>query len=100
MPANFPAPPLPVAADLPDYMPPFMTSSARPDADAHVWVRTTTPGAAPGNIVYDVIDNKGQLTDRVDVPRGMAIVGFGKGGVVYLTARDPDGVHLVKATVH
>jgi hypothetical protein len=93
------APPALAASDLPDYMPPFAFSSARPDADAHLWVRTTTPGSAPGTIVYDVIDNKGQLTDRVEVPRGMVIVGFGRGGVVFLTDRRPDGIHLVRATV-
>jgi hypothetical protein len=100
MPGGMPAPPLPAASDLPDYMPPFMNSSARPDADAHVWVRTTTPGAVAGNVVYDVIDNKGQLIDRVDVPKGMSIVGFGKAGVVYLTQREAYSVRLVRATIH
>jgi hypothetical protein len=92
--------PAPAASDLPDYMPPFANSSARPDADAHLWVRTTTAGSAPGSVVYDVIDNRGQLTDRVEVPRGMSIVGFGRHGVVFLTKRDTDGIHLVRATVH
>ena len=92
--------PAPSASDLPDYMPPFANSSARPDADAHLWVRTTTPGSSPGNVVYDVINNKGELTDRVDVPRGMTIVGFGRGGIVFLTKRDGDGLHLVRATIH
>ena len=100
MPPNLPALPTVVAADLPDYMPPFANASARPDADANLWVRTTTPGSAPGNVVYDVINNKGELTDRVDVPRGMSIVGFGRGGVVYLTLRGPDGLRLVRATMH
>jgi hypothetical protein len=100
LPGGFPALPLPAAADLPDYMPPFTTSSARPDADAHLWVRTTTPGAAPGNVVYDVINNKGELTDRVDVPKGMSIVGFGRGGIVYLTQREGYTFRLIRATVH
>lgn len=100
MPGGIPGPPLPAASDLPDYMPPFMNSSARPDADAHVWVRTTTPGATAGNVVYDVINNKGELIDRVDVPKGMSIVGFGKGGIVYLTQREAYSVRLVRATIH
>ena len=100
MPGGFPTPPLPAASDLPDYMPPFTASSARPDADANLWVRTTTPGAAPGNVVYDVINNKGELTDRVDVPKGMSIIGFGRGGIVYLAQREGYGVRLIRATVH
>jgi hypothetical protein len=100
MPGGFPAPALPAASDLPDYMPPFTTSSARSDADANLWVRTTTPGAAPGNVVYDVINNKGELTDRVDVPKGMSIIGFGRGGIVYLAQREGYGVRLIRATVH
>jgi hypothetical protein len=100
IPQGMAALPPPAASDLPDYMPPFANSSARPDADAHLWVRTTTPGSAQGSVVYDVIDNRGQLSDRVDVPRGMSIVGFGRGGVVFLTKRDADGIHLVRATVH
>jgi len=100
IPANFPSAPLPAASDLPDYVPPFNTSAARPDADANLWVRTTTPGSAPGNVVYDVINNKGELTDRVDVPRGMSIVGFGRGGIIYLTQRDANGLHLIRTTAH
>jgi hypothetical protein len=88
------------ASDLPDYMPPFTNSSARPDADAHLWIRTTTPGAATGNIVYDVVNNVGALVDRVDVPKGMTIVGFGKGGVVFLSQRDGTGVRLLRALIH
>jgi hypothetical protein len=88
------------ASDLPDYMPPFTASSARPDADGNLWIRTTTAGAAAGNIVYDVINSSGVLVDRVDVPKGMSIVGFGKGGIVYLTQRDTNGARLLRATVH
>ena len=97
---TMPALPAPAASDLPDYLPPFANSSARPDADANLWVRTTTQGSSPGNVVYNIIDKNGELTDRVDVPRGMSIVGFGRGGVVYLTKRDADGLHLVRATAH
>ena len=50
--------------------------------------------------MYDVINNKGELVDRFDVPPNMVIVGFGKKGVVYLTRRDGDGLHLLKANIH
>ena len=86
-------------ADMPDYMPAFTQTSARPDADSNLWIRTTTPGAEPGNVVYDVINNQGVLVDRVDVPKGMQIVGFAKGGVVYLSQREGYAFRVLKASV-
>jgi hypothetical protein len=91
--------PAPVAADLPDYMPAFTSTSARPDADGNLWIRTSTPGSEPGNFVYDVINNQGNLVDRVDVPKGMTIIGFGKGGAVYLSQREGYGVRVLKASI-
>lgn len=74
---------------LPDYWPPFGQSAARSDVDGNLWVRTTAKRAnAIGGAIYDVIDRTGTLVDRVQVPPGRQIVGFGKNGVVYLAARD------------
>ena len=50
----------------------------------------SSPGAIAGPI-YDVINAKGEVIDRVQVPPGRQIIGFGKGGVVYLQARDDKG---------
>jgi hypothetical protein len=41
-----------------------------------------------------VIGQKGELIDRVQIPSGRQIVGFGKGGVVYMMARDDSGAWL------
>ena len=35
--------------------------------------------------MYDVINVSGELSRRVRVPLGRVIVGFGKGGVVYMS---------------
>jgi hypothetical protein len=86
------------ANDIPDYMPPFAGTSARPDADGNLWIRTTTPGSEAGNVVYDVIASDGKLVDRVDVPKGMTIVGFGK-GVVYLSERVGYAYTLHRASI-
>lgn len=97
---TMPALPAPAISELPDYMPAFTQASARADADANLWIRTTTPGAQPGNVVYDVISSQGALVDRVDVPKGMQIVGFGKGGIVYLSQREGYGYRILKASIH
>jgi hypothetical protein len=83
------------AAELPDYRPAFMQGAARADADGNLWVRTTSvrSGGVTGPI-YDVIDSRGELVDRVQIPAGRQIVGFAKGGVVYMAARDQSGTWI------
>jgi hypothetical protein len=78
--------------EMPDYRPAFSQGAAKGDADGNLWVRTsaTRAGAIAGPI-YDVINAKGEVIDRVQVPSGRQIIGFGKGGVVYLQARDDKG---------
>ena len=53
----------------------------------------TRAGSIAGPI-YDVVNRKGELVDRVQVSSGRTIVGFGKGGVVYMMARDDKGAWL------
>ncbi|MDB4907703.1 MAG: hypothetical protein JWO05_2487 [Gemmatimonadetes bacterium] len=85
-------------SELPDYKPPFFAGSTRADADGNAWVRTIPTKAYPGGPIYDVINGKGELVDRVQVPAGRSIIGFGKGGVVYLSFRDGATVTLEKAS--
>ena len=74
---------------LPDYWPPFAQGAAKSDADGNLWVRTTAKRAnAIGGSIYDVVDSTGLLADRIQVPPGRQIIGFGKNGVVYMAARD------------
>ena len=87
------------ASELPDYRPPFNTSSSRGDLEGNLWVRTTSPVGNDGPIYY-VINRKGEVVDRVQVPQGRLIVGFDKGGVVFLAVRDAEqNVHLERARV-
>jgi hypothetical protein len=80
---------------LPDYWPPFGQGAAKADADGNLWIRTTAKRAnAIGGPIYDVVDRAGTLIDRVQVPPGRQIIGFGKGGVVYLAAREDGGAWL------
>jgi len=80
---------------LPDYWPPFGQGAAKADADGNLWIRTTAKRTnAIGGPIYDVVDRTGTLIDRVQVPPGRQIIGFGKGGVVYLAAREDGGAWL------
>ena len=83
-------------ADLPDYQPPFSTNSVRADGDGNLWVRINTPKPIPGGAVYDIISREGELVDRLQLPQGYNLVGFGAGRIVYLSMRDAKGVHLAR----
>jgi hypothetical protein len=52
-----------------------------------------------GQPIYDIVNAKGELVDRVQLPPFRAIAGFGR-GVVYLGVTDPAGaVHLERARI-
>jgi hypothetical protein len=78
-------------ADLPDYRPAFSAGSARGDADGNLWIRTSASRPGVAGSIYDVVSRKGELIDRVQIPAGRQIVGFGKGGAVFMLARDASG---------
>jgi hypothetical protein len=79
-------------------MPPFDQGAARADVDGNLWVRTSARRAgAIGGPIYDVIDGTGKLIDRLQLPAGRQVVGFGKGGAVYLKARDATGAWIERA---
>ncbi len=97
LPAGFTLPPLQFVtpSEMPDYRPAFRQGAARGDADGNLWIRTSK--VVNGGTVYDVINNKGELTDRVLVPPGRVIAGFGPGGVVYTGVSDGVITHLERA---
>lgn len=85
--------------DLPDYKPPFFTNAVRADTDGNLWVRTIPTRQIAGGPVYDVINREGRLVDRVQIPAGRTIAGFGPGGTVYLVTRDASTMTLERAAV-
>lgn len=87
------------ASELPDYKPPFFAGSVRADTEGNVWVRTIPTTAVAGGPVYDVINGKGELVDRVQVPANRTILGFGPNGAVFLINREGPMATLEKATV-
>jgi len=86
-------------SELPDYKPVFLNGFVRSDLDGNVWVRTIPTKAIAGGAVYDVINRKGELVERVQIPAGRNIVGFGANGAVYLTMREGNFSKLEKASV-
>ena len=87
------------ASDLPDYQPPFFMGQVRADADGNIWVHTTPTKPTPGGAVYDIIDKTGAVVERVQIPEGRALVGFGSGGVVFLGQLDGANMKIERARV-
>lgn len=86
-------------SELPDYKPAFAPSSVKADRDGRLWVRTISTKPTSGGAVYEVIDRSGKLADRVQVPAGTTIAGFGAGGIVYLGMRDSTGLKLQRVAL-
>jgi hypothetical protein len=86
-------------ADLPDYRPPFASGFARTDAEGNVWVRANQPAPINGGAVYDVINRKGELVDRVQLPNVVVLAGFAP-GTAFLVSRSGGTVRLSKARIH
>ena len=83
--------------DLPDYVPPFLRGSVRADAEGNLWIRTST--VVSGQPVYDIVNRRGELADRVQLPPFRTIAGFAP-GFVYMAVKDGTGVvHLERARV-
>ncbi|MBA3645559.1 MAG: hypothetical protein H0W63_05220 [Gemmatimonadaceae bacterium] len=84
-------------SDLPDYKPAFFAGSTKVDARGNLWIRTIPTKKIEGGPVYDVIDRKGALVDRVQVPAKTSIAGFGADGSVFLTLQNGAAFTLAKA---
>ena len=83
--------------DVSDYRPAFLHGATKVDADGNLWIRTTT--MVGGQPVYDVVDPRGALFDRVQLPPFRTIAGFGP-GVMYMAVKDAAGrVFLEKALI-
>lgn len=115
----------PVEAEfLPDYYPPIRQGTTLADYDGNIWllpatsslagqmaamipvgVRSQIPAGmlpagmagAPGGLAYDVVNRQGEIIERVQIPAGRSIAGFGPNGVVYLLERKGREVFLEKA---
>ena len=88
-------------SELPSYYPPFpyFGTAVIADAEGNLWVRVNLPSPPAGGLVYDIVNRLGILVDRVQIPGGTNIAGFGP-GVVYLSSREGGGYKLARARIH
>ena len=87
--------------EIADYYPPVRLNAAIPDRDGNMWILPTTSAQSKnGELVYDVVNPAKGLFERVRLPKGRSIAGFGSGGVVYLVSGDGiTGFYLERSVV-
>jgi hypothetical protein len=78
--------------DMPDYYPPIRAGTVRADRDGNVWILPTTSLLAADGLVYDVVNRRGEVVERVVLPPGRNIAAFGPDGILYLQS-SPNGTH-------
>jgi hypothetical protein len=78
----------------PTHKPPFLEQSVLAGPGQQLWVLRT--GLAGDTIArYDVIDSTGSVRERVTVPAGSRVVGFGASSV-YVVRTDEDGLQWLE----
>ncbi len=81
-----------------DYEPSVSPGAVRADLENNVWILPRTAAVTgSGGVVYDVVNRNGEVTERVQLPKGRALAGFGAGGVVYLLNTDGKSALLERA---
>jgi hypothetical protein len=86
-------------SEFPDFWPSVQPGSVLADLDAHLWILPTTSTNAAAGLTYDVINRKGELLERVQLPKDYVLVGFGPNNTVYLTKTEGTTAYLARARI-
>jgi hypothetical protein len=74
------------ANEVPDFYPAVkLASQMRADPSGNLWVLPTTSSQAVKGLLYDVVNRNGEIIERVQLPTGRVLSGFGPSGLVYMT---------------
>ena len=87
--------------ELPDFYPPVREGQVRADRSGNVWILPSTSTAANrGGLTYDVVNRDGKIVERVQLPTGRTLVGFGPGNTIYMHyVKSPTVAALERAEV-
>ena len=84
----------PLDLDWPEFKPPFPSAAVFAGTDGRLWVQRHAP-AQDARTHYDVIDRRGAVVAKVDVPNGGRIVGFGA-AAIYVVRKDADDLQYLQ----
>ena len=85
--------------ELPDYVPPVRPMGVKADPSGNLWILPSTSSFAggPRGLMYDVVNRKGEIIERVRFPEGRVLAGFGEGGTIYMLASHTGAYYLERA---
>lgn len=84
-------------SEFPSFWPPIEPGSVLADLDGNLWILPTTSTNAANGMTYDVVNRKGEVFERVQLPKGHVLAGFGARNIVYLTKTDGTAAYLERA---
>lgn len=87
-------------SEFPTFWPPVLSGAVLSDLDAHLWILPTSSSNATNGFTYDVVNRDGRLFERVQLPKGRVLVGFGPNDVIYMTHTVGDTTALERALAH
>jgi hypothetical protein len=79
--------------DIPDYYPAIRTGQVKSDPRGNVWIAPNT-SVITGGPVWDVVSRDGVIVERVQLPPGRRLIGFGPGGAIYAVCKTATGERL------
>lgn len=86
--------------ELPDYYPAVRQGQVRADPEGFVWILPATSTGAKEGLLYDVVSRNGEIVERVQLPKGRTLVGFGPKRTIYMhNVRSPTSSAIERAEV-
>jgi hypothetical protein len=84
---------------LPDYMPPVFVGGVKSDRNGNLWiVPASSSYAGYAGFMYDVVNRRGEIQERVRFPKDRVLVGFGENGTIYMVTTGAGGAFLERAS--
>jgi hypothetical protein len=88
------------AEEMWEFYPPLRPGQVKADRESNIWILPSTSSAAGNGLVFDVVSKAGVLIERVRLPAGRNLIGFGPGQTVYMIyAPSPERILLERAQI-
>jgi hypothetical protein len=84
-------------SEFPGFWPPVEQGAVLADLDGHLWILPTTSTNSANGFTYDIVNRKGEVFERVQLPKGRVLVGFGPRNTIYMTRAEGGSTYLERA---
>jgi hypothetical protein len=88
------------ANELPDYYPPLRVGvPIRVDLKENIWILPSTSLSAREGQLLDVVNRKGVIVERIQLPAGRLLIGFGADDTIFMSVPTGSGSRLESARI-